>query len=187
MAVRTDRRRQVDRGLVGLCEVPAGRAAHRLLDLDQVGFLRPAHARDPGGHRLKAGNLAGIWRNFSASGARRLVLLGPLDRPEAAEIYRAALPETAITLCRMGVGRARLEERILRRGRGETPADLAGDGLKGRSRQALVEVCDRAWAEAVALERSGAADFSVDTDDRSGPEIAEEILGRSGWLRDAGR
>lgn len=153
------------------------------LDLDQVGFLRPGCAEDPGNHRLKAGNLAGIWRNFTGSGARRLVVLGPLDRPEAVEVYRAALPQATITLCRMGVGRGQLEERIVRRGRGEAPGSgIAGDELNGLSRDALYEVCDRAWAEAVALSRSGVADFSVDTDGRTGPEIAEEILDRAGWV-----
>lgn len=156
------------------------------LDLDQAGFLRPARAEDPGNHRLKAGNLAGIWRNFAAGGTRRLIVLGPLDRPEAAQIYRAAVPEATITLCRMGVGRAQLEDRILRRSRGETPAAIAGDGLEGLSHQALREVGDRAWAEAVAIERSGVADFSVATDGRSGPEIAEEILDRAGWVRAGG-
>jgi len=157
------------------------------LDLDQVGFLSPASAGDPGSHRLKAGNLAGIWRTFAASGARRLVVLGPLDRPEAAEVYRAALPAATVTLCRMGVGRARLAERIARRGRGEAPGGgMAGDELTGLSQEALREVGDRAWAEAVALARSGVADFSVDTDGRTGPEIAEEILDRAGWTRATG-
>ncbi|QMU70871.1 hypothetical protein [Streptacidiphilus sp. P02-A3a] len=155
------------------------------LDLDQVGFLRPASAEDPGNHRLKAGNLAGIWRNFSASGTRRLVILGPLDRPEAAELYRAALPEATMTLCRMGVGRAQLDDRIARRGRGEAPG-IAGDELKGLPQQALREACDRAWAEALAFERSGVADFSVATDGRTSPEIAEEILDRVGWVRATG-
>lgn len=118
------------------------------LDLDQVGFFRPASAKDPGNHRLKAGNLAGIWRNFAMSGARRLVILGPLDRPEAAEVYRAALPKATITLCRMGIGRARLDGRIVRRGRGEAPGSgIAGDELKGLPQKALHEFRDRPKGE----------------------------------------
>lgn len=152
------------------------------LDLDQIGFLRPARLEDPGNHRLKAGNLAGIWRNYSASGARRMVVVGPLDRPEAAELYHAALPEATITICRMDVGRAQLSDRVMRRGRGEAPgAGIPGDELKGLPQEALIEACDRAWAEAEALTHGGIADISVATDDRTDTEIAEEILRRSGW------
>lgn len=152
------------------------------LDLDQVGFLRPGSCADPGNHRLKAGNLAGVWNGFSASGARRLVVCGPLAQPEASGLYRAALPEATITMWRMGVGRGELQDRIMRRAGGEAPgAGMPGDEIKGLSRSELVEVGDRAWRQAVALERSGVADFDVATDGRASAEIAEEVLRRSGW------
>ena len=40
------------------------------LDLDQTGFISPVPADDPGGHQLKARNLADLWRAFHAAGAR---------------------------------------------------------------------------------------------------------------------
>jgi len=43
------------------------------VDLTQIGFVRPAAADDPGGQRLRAGNLAAIWRNYRAAGATHLV------------------------------------------------------------------------------------------------------------------
>ena len=40
------------------------------IDLDQIGFLTPPADGDPGNHRLKAANLAAIWRTYHAAGAR---------------------------------------------------------------------------------------------------------------------
>ena len=39
------------------------------VDLDQIGFHRPIPDGDPGNHRLKAANLAAVWREFRAGGA----------------------------------------------------------------------------------------------------------------------
>jgi hypothetical protein len=49
------------------------------IDLDQIGFLRPRPAGDPRSHRLKARNLAAIWRTYHAAGATHLVLSGPIQ------------------------------------------------------------------------------------------------------------
>lgn len=54
------------------------------VDLDQLGFLRPFHAADPGNRRLQAANLAAVWRTFHAAGAECLVVAEPLDDPGAA-------------------------------------------------------------------------------------------------------
>ena len=74
------------------------RAAY--LDLEQVGFLRPAGVADPGNHRFMAANLASVWRTFRASGADCLVAVGSVEDPEAEAAYLAALPGVALTVCR---------------------------------------------------------------------------------------
>lgn len=52
------------------------------IDLDQIGFLTPPADGDPGNHRLKAANLAAIWRTYHPAGARHLVTTGPIhNRP----------------------------------------------------------------------------------------------------------
>ena len=58
------------------------RAAY--VDLDQLGFLRPFDAVDPGNRRLQAANLAAVWRTFRAAGAECLVVAEPNDDPAAA-------------------------------------------------------------------------------------------------------
>jgi adenylylsulfate kinase-like enzyme len=78
------------------------RAAY--LDLEQVGFLRPASPGDPDNHRFKVANLVSVWRTFQASGSDCLVAVGSVDDPEDEEIYEAAceaaLPDVPLTICR---------------------------------------------------------------------------------------
>lgn len=81
-----------------LLRLDGTRAAY--LDLEQVGFLRPASADDPGNHRLKAANLASVWRTFRASGAECLVAVGSADDAEVETAYAAALPDIELTVCR---------------------------------------------------------------------------------------
>jgi hypothetical protein len=150
------------------------------VDLDQIGFRRPVATGDPGDHRLKAANLAAVWRTFRAGGAACLIAVGPLDRPEDVLPYTAALPAATVTLCRLRAGREVLADRVARRGRGRTPArGLAGDELIGQPAARLREIVDRAAQIVEAMD--GVGDLSVDTDDRPADEIAAEILVRTGW------
>jgi broad-specificity NMP kinase len=150
------------------------------VDLDQIGFHRPVPAGDPGNHRLKAANLAAVWRSFRASGAGCLIAVGPLDRPEDVAVYTAALPAATITLCRLHASRQVVADRVARRGRGLTPTPgLAGDDLIGQPQARLREIADQAARTVDALD--GVGDLRVDTDDRPADGIAAEILGRTGW------
>jgi hypothetical protein len=150
------------------------------VDLDQIGFHRPVPAGDPGNHRLKAANLAAVWREFRCAGAGCLIAVGPLDRPEDMGAYTAALPAARITLCQLRASRAVLADRVARRGRGLTPAwGLAGDELIGQPRARLREIAEQAARTLDALD--GIGDLRMDTDDLPADEIATQILRRTGW------
>jgi hypothetical protein len=150
------------------------------VDLDQIGLHRPVPAGDPGNHRLKAANLAAVWRTFRVSGAGRLIAVGPLERPEDVAEYIAALPTASITLCRLHASRKVLADRVARRGRGLTPTwGLAGDELIGQPQARLRQIADQSARIADALD--GVGDLRVDTDHRPAEEIAAEILERTGW------
>jgi hypothetical protein len=150
------------------------------VDLDQIGFHRPAPGTDPGNHRLKAANLAGVWDTFRARGADCLIAVGPLDRPEDAGVYTAALPAATITLCVLHASPPVLADRVARRGRGRTSTwGLAGDELIGQPQARLHEIADHGARILSALD--GVGDLRVDTDDRAAGEIAAEILKRTGW------
>jgi hypothetical protein len=137
-------------------------------DLDQIGFMHPAAPADPRNHRLKAANLAALWRNFHTRGARRLVVNGPLDRPQDLRWYADALPNARITVCRLHAAPERLAARIGQRAVGAGPArGLAGDALLGLTGAALRAAVDRSVAEAADLERAGLGDLRVDADART--------------------
>ncbi len=69
----------------------AGRTAG-YVDLDQIGFVNPDAADDPGKHLLKARNLATMWRTYHAAGARQLIATGPIPSRAMRQTYIDALP-----------------------------------------------------------------------------------------------
>jgi chloramphenicol 3-O-phosphotransferase len=144
------------------------------IDLGQIGFMSPVPADDPGRHRLKALNLANLWRAYHAAGARRLVLSGPVPDERAAAVYAAALPAARVTVCRLHAGPAELARRISRRRQGLSWPQ-PGDPLIGQPEAALRLVAAQSAAEAEALERSGLGDLRIDTDGRTVAEVADLV------------
>jgi hypothetical protein len=161
---------------VYLRQLRAGAAA-AYIDLGQIGFMSPVPGDDPGGHRLKARNLADLWRAYHAAGAQRLVLTGPVPDERAAAVYAGALPAARITVCRLHAGPAELARRISRRGQGLSWPQ-PGDPLTGQPEAHLRLVAAQAAAEAEALDRSGLGDLRIDTDGRTVAEVADLVLRR---------
>ena len=144
------------------------------VDLRQLGFVHPA----PPGHRVPAGSVAGLWRNFRREGARSLVMVGPAEDAAAVAEYAGALPAATLTVCRLHAGRAELAERILgRRGGGSWPEP--GDPLAGRPVPHLLRVADQAAADAERLERAALGDVRVDTTGLTVERAADLVL--AGW------
>lgn len=160
---------------VFLRQVRAGVSA-AYVDLDQVGFVSPplVPADDPGGHRLKARNLADLWTRYHEAGARFLVLSGPVPDARAAEVYASMLPAARLTVCRLHADPAELAHRISLRGQG-LGWPQPGDPLTGQPEAHLRLVAERAAADAEALERSGLGDLRIDTGGLSVSEAADLI------------
>jgi len=154
----------------------AGLAA-AYLDLGQIGFVSPASPGDPGGHRLKARNLADLWRNYHAAGARRLVLSGPVPDERTVAVYATALPAARVTVCRLHASPAELARRITLRGQGLSWPQ-PGDPLIGQPQAHLRLVAAQAAAEADVLDRSGLGDVRIDTEGRTSAQVADLIVGR---------
>jgi adenylylsulfate kinase-like enzyme len=157
----------------------AGSAA-AYIDLDQIGFCRPAPAGDPGNHSVKARNLAGVWQTYRAAGARCLVAVGPVETDAAAKVYAAALPRAAITLCRLHAGAYELSRRIMLRGQGGSWPQ-PGDPLAGQPTAYLLRAAASAAAGAEALECALTGALRIDTDGLSVAEAADVIAARTGW------
>lgn len=162
-----------------LRELRAGRTA-AYLDLDQLGFVAPAPADDPGNHRVKARNLSALWRAYRSAGAQRLVMAGFAGDAAAVQAYAGALPAASVTVCWLHAGHAELTRRILLRGKGESWPE-PGDPLLGQPAPVLRSAADEAAAGADALERAGVGALRVDTDARTVGEAAGEVIARAGW------
>jgi hypothetical protein len=153
------------------------------VDLGQIGFYEPAPADDPENHRVKARNLGAMWPTFRAAGARCVVVSGGISDGGALRLYHEALPDAALTLCRLRAGPDRLANRIRLRGAGGGP-QIAGDELRGRDARYLHRFADDAVRRAADLDRTGPGDVCVDTDGRSVREVAELIRAATGdWPR----
>src|SRR5262249_47124825 len=146
------------------------------VDLDQIGFVRPGAKNDPGNHRLKAGNLAAMWRTYHAAGARHLIATGPVESQAVLQTYIRALPAASVTACRLHAGPSDLTRRIMSRGEGGSWPQ-PGDPLRGQPAEYLRRVAHQAIADDTALERAGVGAARVDTDGRSVAEAADLIAG----------
>jgi hypothetical protein len=157
----------------------AGSAA-AYIDLDQIGFCRPARAGDPGNHRVKARNLAAVWQTYRAAGAQCLVAVGPVENDATAKAYAAALPRAAITLCRLHAGADELTRRIMLRGQGGSWPQ-PGDPLAGQPTTYLLRAAASAAADAEALEHALHGALRIDTDRLSVADAADAIATQTGW------
>lgn len=148
------------------------------VDIDYLGFCRPLIGDSP--NRLVELNLASMWPNFATAGARCLIAAGVMVTREDRRSYEAAVPGGVLTLCRLRASPATLRERIVRRGRLEG-AETDG-AVSGLTMAALSEYAEQAVDFAGKLDGDDFADFTVDTDDRTVPDIAQLILDRlPGW------
>jgi GTPase SAR1 family protein len=138
--------------------------AHAALDLDALIWAWPPTS--PWQQDLMFDNLAAVWRNFAAHGATRLVLARVVEDRADLDRYRAAVPGSDITVCRLV---APHDERVARLRRRMQP----GEHLEwhiGRTGE-LHDI----------LETADHDDFVV-VNDRATNEVAIEVLTKAGWI-----
>jgi adenylylsulfate kinase-like enzyme len=150
------------------------------IDLDQIGFLAPHPDGDPRNHRLKARNLAGIWRTYHAAGATHLVVSGAVETQAALRAYAAALPAAVITACRLHTAAGELRRRIMTRGEGGSWPQ-PGDPLRGQPESYLSQVADQAAEDARALDRTPLDALRIDTTGHTAGEAVGLIAAAAGW------
>ena len=130
------------------------------LDTDQIGLCYPPPPQDPGNNHLMAANLAAMWPNYQAEGARCLIVSGCIDTPDLVPVY-TAIPATGLTLCRLRADREILRDRFLRRGR-------------------YTDLIEAVQQEGDALDRSDFAPLCIDTTEMPAPRVADVILEKTG-------
>jgi adenylylsulfate kinase-like enzyme len=140
------------------------------IDINQLGFCSPA----PDDASLRARNLAALWTNFHAVGARLAIVTGCVSSRAEALLYEQALPGVRLSWRRLRVGDAELVRRILSRGEGGSWAE-PGDPLKGRPRDELFAVGDQAIAAGHRLDQEGVGP-AVDIDGLGVESAAAALL-----------
>jgi ABC-type uncharacterized transport system YnjBCD ATPase subunit len=136
---------------------------HAALDLDAVGI---AHVPKEARIDLPYRNLAAIWENYAAIGVARLLLAEAVESRAELDRIQAAIPGSAIVVCRL---RARLETMQQR-------VSLREPGMLRETLIARV-----AELEAL-LDRAQLEDFALTNDDGSITDVARELLVRAGWM-----
>ena len=149
------------------------------IDLEQVGFLRPAPVDDPAKHWIKARNVAALRSTYRAAGADCLIVSGSVESSAQITLYREAMPGAALSLCRLRAGREELHERVLRRS-GDGGPHLAGDQIRGLAAEDLGPVVDQALRESELLDQAEIGDVVVDTDGASVEDVAHLVRARTG-------
>jgi hypothetical protein len=136
---------------------------HAALDLD---FLGVGHYDESEQDEVMYRNLASVWRNYAAAGARHALICKPIDTTVMLDRIGHAIPRSELVVCRLRAGLATMQERVRIR-------------EPGHRQEHFVEHVARLeeYLDAARLE-----DFSVVNDDRPVNEVARELLERAGWL-----
>lgn len=114
---------------------------------------------------LKCRNLAAVWANFEAAGARFAVVSGGIDSAELRARYTGALAGCEVQMVRL-----------------VAPTETVRERLRGRDDGAKLDRGLGVLAEQEALLDSlHVEDFTV-VNDRPLVDVAREIVTRAGWL-----
>ena len=140
-------------------------APYALVDLDWLGWLRPAPASLVTQESALTENLRLIWRTFREAGVDRLVLARYVGAREQLEAFRAALPGVELFVVRLVAPPELVEQRLRARDSG---AQLA---------EHLAETAEFA----AAGERAALEDAVVSNGDRPLAEVAADVLAAAGW------
>jgi hypothetical protein len=146
------------------------------IDTDYLGFCSPQFSDRA---RLVELNVAAMWPNFAAAGARCLIVSGIVISAAHRKRFEAAIPDGQLTLCRLRADPETIRARIVRRAQGE--AGCSGRVLSASALEGLRAYGDRSVAFAAKLEAEDIADLVIDTDLGTPPELARSILERGGW------
>lgn len=134
--------------------------AHGCIDMDAVRHCHPSPPGDAFQAKLGLRNLAAMWPNYAATGARRLVLADVVESNTQRAEYEDTIPGATITIARLSASRPTIAE-----------------CLRGRESGASLEWHLHRSAELIGImEREAIGDFLVATDGLAPQVIAEAIL-----------
>jgi predicted kinase len=145
-------------------QLRAADIAHAVIDTDALDDVYPVPDEQ---WRLTDRNLAAVWRSFRELGTRRLILAGVyMHRESELAWIRRASGVDRLVLVRLSASERTLGERVARREIGS-----AHDDQLARTFLQANELTEAAVPQASVIE----------TDDRTVPDIAAEIVALLGW------
>ena len=139
------------------------------VDLDQVGFLRPA----PSDASLQAANLGVIWRSALSRGANRLIANGMVTTKEDLAILRHAVRPAPVGALRLAANPDTLWERIRARSAGSS-ARLINDDLENAAPEVQRRVHRVAVGQNVEYAAANLGDDVIDTTNLCIEEAVEQ-------------
>ena len=145
--------------------------AHTLVDMDALTATWPRPPDDRFNERLGFRNLADIVRNGRDVGSARVIVSGVIESRDGRIRYVEAIPDAEVTVVRLVAAIDDIVDRLVTRNFIGAGSDA---GLEWERHRA---------AELIAImDAADAADFSIDTTDRTLEDVAREIGTRLGWL-----
>jgi shikimate kinase len=139
-----------------------------VVDTDMLAQFGPPPENHPAGggfyDELKCANLAALWANFKAAGARFVVVAAVIDGLRLRELYAQSLAGCEVRLVRLTADHDTVRSRLRQRDMGP------------KLEQHLRELNEHKRTPAT----TAAEDFTV-TNDRAAAEVAREVLVRAGW------
>jgi gluconate kinase len=140
---------------------------HATVDFDRLTACYPRPAEDDRwGNGIGLTNLAALWKNYQAAGARRLLIACVIEKRSDLDGFREAVPGADILVVRLRATPDTLQARVRKRSH--------GTGMEWD--------LNRAVELAALMDAQPVEDMLVDTEDRDPPTIARDILQRAGWL-----
>jgi hypothetical protein len=137
-----------------------------VIDLDWLCQCDPAPAQDPYNDALGFANLASVYPNYAAAGVDYLVLARIVADAQDRARYESALAGAVVRIVLLTAPSGVRRDRIVSR-------EPAGPWRDGHLR--------RTDLVAAQLARLAVEDLTVDTEDRTGSEVANEILETLDW------
>ena len=135
---------------------------HAVVDLDELRRFWPTPVSDPFGSEVELVNLAAVARNFSAAGARQLVLAGVCESRADRDRYARTL-DTPLVVCRLRGDLGQIRDRLRAR---------HVDDESGRSWH-----LQRAAELDSILDRANVADVTIDVTGLSPDQVADAVVG----------
>lgn len=138
---------------------------HTFMDMDALTYTFPRSADDRFGDALALKNLAAIWVNAHAAGAKYLIVPRVAETADYSAKVAAATGIDRVRLCRLTAPNDILSTRVHRRETGEQ-ADWHEK---------------RAWELAEILEALGGEDIKIDTGGKTQEVVAAELFDWLEW------